>query len=154
MCIWGGIQNFIASYDIIQVIITHVPFFVMYRDVLQYLEDLKAGKVFAPASKPVSQVFIPVKPVQQVKQAPPPPKIKVQPVKSSSYVDIPVDGVKRSTAEGDVYSKWSTPYSYATVSCNVDRAMETKRKMEGKTMYVCAHVCRVYFRVTMMKKVG
>ena len=105
---------------------------------LQYLDDLKAGKVVATTTNPTSQVFKPVMPVQktpQVTQAP--PRVRHQPLKSSSYVDIPVDETRRVAAEREVYSKWSTPYSYATATCSMDRVLETVRKIESKCVFAC-----------------
>ena len=104
-------------------------------DVLQYLDDIKSGRIPSPPPPTSSTTTIieraATTPAQKISSpptltSPSIPVIKMDSKASPilSYVDIPVDEVQRSRARQMVQSKATVPHVYASASCRVQRLVE------------------------------
>lgn len=110
----------------------------IHSDVLQYLDDIKSGRIPAPplptsstttikraAATPAQKISSPPSTLTST-SSPSVPVIKMDSKTSPvlSYVDIPVDEVQRSRARQMVQSKATVPHVYASASCSVQRLRE------------------------------
>ena len=86
---------------------------------MQYIQDLRDGTVAQPA-KEESVLEKPAQPV-----SPPPKRNTVkQALSSLSYTDLPLDENRVAAASRIAQYKITTPHTYASVSCMVDRIIE------------------------------
>lgn len=114
--------------------VPNLPCINTFRDVLQYLDDLKSGRISPPTPSSLQTTAgqtTPGRPEATVKSTPVPvvkfdSRSQLPSVgdKKMSYQDVPLDEVQRSRAEQMVQSKMTTPHIYATASCNVQRLVE------------------------------
>ena len=120
----------------------HLVVLILRSDVLQYLDDIKSGRVSAPPTGTKgAAAATPVVPTQQTS----PPSVstrrpaksvpvvkmdsKTSPVSRVSFVDVPVDEVQRSHARQMVQSKATTPHIYASATCDVKRLIEMAKSL-------------------------
>ena len=86
------------------------------RDVLKYMDDVKEGRVTQPAKQAPSKPAEPAKPAPTKKQS-----SAASQTSSQTFTDKPVDSDRIAAAQRVVQHKATTPYSYASVSCSLDK---------------------------------
>ena len=83
------------------------------------MADVKEGKVTQPAKQAPPKPVEPVKPVPAKKQPSAVPRTS-----SPAFIDVPVDSDRMTAAQRVTQHKATTPYSYTSVNCSLDKVFE------------------------------
>lgn len=104
---------------------------------MKYIQDLRDGAVAQPAK----QESNPIKPAQPVNPSPRQLATKQTP-SSSSYTDLPLDENRVAAASRLAQYKITTPHTYASVSCRVDRMLEVNKTREAAKIDLTAFLVK------------
>lgn len=88
----------------------------LYRDILQYIQDVKDGKATLSDKQPTIGAA--------TKPLPKKPVLTVPNGSGVTYTDIPIDSNRVTAAQQVARHKASTPHAYVTASCSLDRVSQ------------------------------
>ena len=92
----------------------------LYRDILQYIQEVKDGQPVQSATKTTVQPAAKTdkkKPSQQLAKS-------VSQGSKQTFTDVPVDSSRVAAAQRVAQHKASTPHTYTSSSCALDRVFE------------------------------
>ena len=101
-----------------------------FRDVLKYMDDVKEGRVTQPAKQVPPKPAESVKPVSTKRQS-----SAASQTSSQGFTDKPVDSDRVVAAQRVVQHKATTPYSYVSVSCSLDKVLSLGYSGEDLTAF-------------------